>query len=1099
MLILLAAPALGAPPVVPVPASPEREAPRVEELRERLRALEEAPETDEALRNRLLGYYRDALARLEAARRYTETAAEYRNALDQAPTSTAALAGEVEIPPVDPNDYRDAPLEALKEALVREKGTLAALSSQLADTQERLRALEGRPNRARAELDAAKQQRTVVETALEQSVPEGEDPRLADARQAALLAQRLALDRQISMLEQELLSHDARLALIQAQDSVLQRQVAAQQERLGAIQGLANSASRAQAAEAADTAAQATEALAADYPPLAEAAATNAKLSAQLAELVSEIEGASTRQRDTAQTLERIQESYHNTRQQLEVAGLSDALGELLRRERRALPQAYELAARAAERREQMAQASLRQMQILQESRALGSADARAARLLAALPAELPEATREALRRQFTLLLGDRVALEEKLAINYGRYVDLLADLIRDEELLLLQLEQYRELLDQNLFWIASAPPFGLRSAGDLGAALAWLLNPTAWGETAAAALETVAAAPLPPLTALLGLLLFVRVRPRLRESLRECGEFTRGPGDRYAATLRALLLTLLLALPLPAVLALLAWLLMAPVDSSPFPEGVGRGLAAAAGVVLALESFRQLCRRDGVAQRHFNWPPRSARLLRRNLTWLIGVSVPLAMVITLTEWQPDDLYRNSLGRLAFVLGSLAMALFAWRTLHPHRGVWRGVTNQRSLRWARRLFPLAVAAPLLLAVLALAGYYYTALQLESRLFSTGGLLVATVVLLGLILRWIRLAEQHLAAQRQALQRECGAVESGPGVSRHTGPDLSTVDSHTRALLRVVLGLALAAGLLVIWADLLPALNLLDEIVLWQQLGEDGELVISVTLVDLLTALALVAVTAVAARNLPGVLEITVLSRLPLDAGNRYAITTISRYLIVAVGLLAALALAGVSWGKAQWLVAALGVGLGFGLQEIFANFVSGLILLFERPIRIGDTVTVGEMTGQVTRIRIRATTITDWDQRELIIPNKTFITERLINWTLSSDVTRVVLSVDVAYGSDPEQVSALVRELAHDNPRVLKEPEPLVYFREIGPSALRFELHVYVATLSDRIPVRHELLSAIQAGFAAAGLRIPYPQSEVHLHRAPASSPGPSA
>ena len=117
-----------------------------------------------------------------------------------------------------------------------------------------------------------------------------------------------------------------------------------------------------------------------------------------------------------------------------------------------------------------------------------------------------------------------------------------------------------------------------------------------------------------------------------------------------------------------------------------------------------------------------------------------------------------------------------------------------------------------------------------------------------------------------------------------------------------------------------------------------------------------------------------------------------------RYAIAVVGIVLASNILGVSWSKVQWLVAALGVGLGFGLQEIVANFVSGLIVLGERPIRIGDVVTVGDVTGTVTRIRARATTVVDFDNKEVMIPNKAFITERVINWTLSNQTTRLLFT-----------------------------------------------------------------------------------------------------
>ena len=174
-----------------------------------------------------------------------------------------------------------------------------------------------------------------------------------------------------------------------------------------------------------------------------------------------------------------------------------------------------------------------------------------------------------------------------------------------------------------------------------------------------------------------------------------------------------------------------------------------------------------------------------------------------------------------------------------------------------------------------------------------------------------------------------------------------------------------------------------------------------------------------ALTVVSSRNLPGLIELGLLSQTSIDAASRYAITSILRYAIVIAGTLIGLDLLGMRWSQLQWMAAALTVGLGFGLQEIFANFVSGLILLFERPFRVGDVITVGDLTGRVTRIRTRATTILDYDNREIFVPNKSFITGQLLNWTLSDTTTRITIKVGVAYGTDPDLVHRLLIEAAN--------------------------------------------------------------------------------
>ncbi len=224
-----------------------------------------------------------------------------------------------------------------------------------------------------------------------------------------------------------------------------------------------------------------------------------------------------------------------------------------------------------------------------------------------------------------------------------------------------------------------------------------------------------------------------------------------------------------------------------------------------------------------------------------------------------------------------------------------------------------------------------------------------------------------------------------------------------------------------------------------------------------------------------------------LQRLSMEAGARYATTKISQYTIAALGIFGVFGAVGVGWADVQWLVAAVSVGLGFGLQEIFANFVSGLIILFERPLRIGDTVTVGDVSGTVSKIRIRATTITDWDQKEIVVPNKTFITERLINWTLTDSTTRVVIRVGVAYGTDTSEAYRILLDTAKREPLVLFDPEPTVYFVGLGDSSLDFDVRIYVRDLGDRLPATHAYLTAVEKALSAHGIEIPFPQRDIHV------------
>jgi potassium efflux system protein len=206
-----------------------------------------------------------------------------------------------------------------------------------------------------------------------------------------------------------------------------------------------------------------------------------------------------------------------------------------------------------------------------------------------------------------------------------------------------------------------------------------------------------------------------------------------------------------------------------------------------------------------------------------------------------------------------------------------------------------------------------------------------------------------------------------------------------------------------------------------------------------------------------------------------------------QYALTAVLVVSVMGILGGSWSQIQWAVAALSVGIGFGLQEIVANFISGLIILFEQPIRVGDTVTVGQISGTVTKIRIRATTIRDWDRRELLVPNKEFVTGQLLNWSLSDSVTRTKIEVGVAYGTDMGQALDIVRRLVHEHPVVLKDPEPLITFDEFGDNSLLISVRFYLDSLDRRLVTCSELRQAINQSFNEAGIVVAFPQRDVHL------------
>ncbi len=178
-------------------------------------------------------------------------------------------------------------------------------------------------------------------------------------------------------------------------------------------------------------------------------------------------------------------------------------------------------------------------------------------------------------------------------------------------------------------------------------------------------------------------------------------------------------------------------------------------------------------------------------------------------------------------------------------------------------------------------------------------------------------------------------------------------------------------------------------------------------------------------------------------------------------------------------------------GTGLRFAEIFANFVSGLIILFERPVRIGDVVTIDGVSGTVSRIQIRATTIMDWDCKEFIVPNKEFVTGKMLNWTLSDKTNRVVINVGISYQSNPEVAMSILQEIADTHPMILKDPVPIVSFEGFGDSTLNLVLRCFLPNLDHRVKVVSQLHATINDRFRIAGVEIAYPQRDLHIKTVP--------
>ena len=192
-------------------------------------------------------------------------------------------------------------------------------------------------------------------------------------------------------------------------------------------------------------------------------------------------------------------------------------------------------------------------------------------------------------------------------------------------------------------------------------------------------------------------------------------------------------------------------------------------------------------------------------------------------------------------------------------------------------------------------------------------------------------------------------------------------------------------------------------------------------------------------------------------------------------------------MAGLDLQKFTIIAGALSVGIGFGLQNIVNNFVSGLILLFERPVKVGDTINIDDQWGTITRIGMRSTVFETLDRSEIIVPNSDLISQKVTNWTFTTNISRIVLTVGVAYGSPLDKVLEILMRVAQEHPEILKDPESSAIFTGFGESSIDFELRVWISDINKRLKVKSELGQAVDRYFREEGITIPFPQRDLHL------------
>lgn len=974
---------------------------------------------------------------------------------------------------------QDDPAKRLAQASVSELEYLVAernqqlqiLQKELGDANSLIVTAQTRPERAQAEI-SSNQTRIQEINVLLKTAKEGSKV-LSSEKIDSLKAELLALESKNNLRRAELAGNSVLQELGSNRREFLLNKVRLQEQDILSLQSLLNEKRQADSEKTVAELSLEVSKAGTDSLLLRESG-LNLKLSDYLLTVTERRNQLTQRNLLVRQQLDSVQQTDQALEEQINVLQGSLLLAKILYQQKQALPKLSFDRTLA----DQIADTRLYQFELRQLRDTVSRPEEYVQNVLQAAPADDEQAV---LRSSLLDLVRSRAELLDRLNRELNAYLSESITLQLNQKQLQSMTDALRLTLDEQMFWIPSNKPLDWEWLKAAPSRLQYQFSTVLWTTEIQQIWQSLAKRSWAFIPLTLMLLLAAWKRPAILQALRnlhaDIGHFRR---DGQLHTPRALLLNVLLALPGAIVLASLGVMLQA--EGHGHNLAVGRALWNMAQVWLVFYSAYRILAPNGVALLHFRWPRAQVAFLQQHIRALGLIALLLTAVVTIAEAQPAALSEDVIG---IVLLMSCLLLLSW---HMGRLVFHRYSNDSTSVFRRLIGVVVVLLPLLFAAALISGYYYTALKLSGRLLDTLSLVLIWVLLEAFLVRSLALAARRLAWKRaqDAKQNQPKDGVEGDVATDDMLLDISQINEQSLRLARLILLGIFFISLYWVWADLLSLFAYLDNITLYENIGSNGS-ALPISLRDVLDAGVIVLITIALARNLPGLLEVLFLSRLQLAQGSAYATTTLLSYAISATGFVTTLSVLGVSWDKLQWLVAALSVGLGFGLQEIFANFVSGLIILFERPVRIGDVVTIGNLSGTVSRIRIRATTITDFDRKEIIVPNKVFVTDQLINWSLTDTVTRVIIKIGVAYETDLDLARKLMLQAVQENPRVMRDPAPVVLFLGISTSTFDHELRFHVRELGDRNPATDEVLNRIVLSFREYKIDMAFNQLDVFV------------
>lgn len=1093
----------------------------ISEIENTLETIQSDDNLTEDQKNQIKGFLETAKVALANATKNKEAEALFRAEFENAAQTLESLEQQIAeqqalVEPKskgsDDEPMREEALVKLEQALLTKESRVSALRSELEGYETGLQNLATRQVAAPDELTETREKLGEL-TAQITELGDAQLDRVGEARRTSLVAQRYSNATRLGALEREIAGLSERAEILTARRNLAELKLEGVDTEVKYLQDKTGQGRANEAAQVRDDALSTLTLYAESHPIVQELARSNVALADSLVALASDANFISKRGATVRSRLDDVESDLRVARDFIGLGDLDRQAGATLRRLSNQLqaPQAIKNNINTT----QKTLIALTQRRLIAQD------------TLRDLPIGRPDFNRALERARLVdpsltvLTAGDETSYETL----YTQHRDMLlrvssASTTRINEIVELQNQQkglltstveLKDLLDEKLLWVPSSTPVNLAWPKKVIKGAFLLFSTEHINLVVREAIsQSILLFPF-MLIFIIVLSSIIFMRSRLWADIYERGKMVGDvSNDSFWHTPRVVLACILIALPVPLVFLMIAGLFEISSSPDPLIDNVQETFSYLAVFSLFFLTWRAWDKDKSLFDTHFKFSDIIRQSLRKNFLWFAPFTGVATALVGFSEGSPTREIAEGFSLFAFIISALALAILSYRIIYDRQEKRNSFADNDTpfKKYNIVLGAVFVAGPLLSIGMAASGYYDTSTKFLWRLFVSGWLVLLTYVLYGFIHRTVLVAQRRLALREAVSKRDAavlarqqkaeaverGDIPSAPPPIDTSQIDIKAISRQSSQLLNTLVVLGFAGLMWLTWSDLLPALSIFNDVVLGSYTGqvfdEAGAIIdtkIPITLWNLVQSAVILILTYIAAKNLPGFLEVFVLNRAGIDAGTRYAVRTILGYVIIAVGIVIGFDRLGLQWSQLRWIVTGLSVGIGFGLQKIIANFISGLIILFERPIRIGDYVTIGEQSGTVSRIKIRATTLSDLDNREILIPNEALISERVTNWTLSNSVTRLIIPVGIAYGSDTDKARDIMLDALKANPKVLDTPAPNVLFTGFGDSSLDFQLRVFLSNFEDRWPVTHTIHTEVNKALEAAGISIPFPQTDLHI------------